>query len=231
MNFDFFKKNLIYIFALILVIIIGYQYYNSNNSYEDELLAYDTSDDKSFSQHENKTDVQIESGEVEESELYVHISGAVKNPGLYKMKPNSRIADAIEVAGGSIEDANLDAINLAAKLSDEDKIYVPKIGEEVSNVVTTTTGSSSDTGKINLNTADINSLTNIPGVGEKTAQKILDYREKNKFKNIEDIKNIEGIGDKKFENMRDFITTWFLILIAMSYKNALLTRYLWEGHF
>ncbi|MGI5949094.1 DUF655 domain-containing protein [Peptoniphilus sp.] len=207
MNFDFFKKNLVYILALILVVIIGYQYYNSHDQYENELLAYDTSDDKSFSQSENKSDIQIETKEDEIEELYVHISGAVKNPGLYKMKPNSRIADAIEEAGGSLDDANLDAINLAAKLSDEDKIYLPKIGEEVPSIATSTSTSSTNAEKINLNTADLNSLTNIPGVGEKTAQKILEYREKNRFKNIEDIKNVDGIGDKKFESMKDFITT------------------------
>lgn len=210
MNFDFFKKNLIYILLLVLIVFVGYELYNSNNNYDDELLAIDTSDDKSFSyvDDKSKNDIQIEASDENAKELYIHISGAVKNPGLYKMTPGSRIADAINKAGGSLPDANLDAINLAKKLNDEDKIYLPTIGEEVSTEITSTTNNTSSNGNlININNADKSTLTSIPGVGDKTADKIIDYREKTQFKNIEDIKNVNGIGDKKFESMKDFITT------------------------
>lgn len=210
MNFDFFKKNLNYILLLVLIVFIGYELYNSNNNYDDELLQIDTSDDKSFSYVDDKgeNDIQIESSDENSQELYVHISGAVKNPGLYKMTPGSRIADAIDEAGGSLPDANLDAINLARKLNDEDKIYLPTVDEEVPSEINSTTSSLSSSGSlININSADKSTLTNIPGVGDKTADKIIDYREKTQFKSIEDIKNVDGIGDKKFENMKDFITT------------------------
>lgn len=210
MNFDFFKKNLNYILLLVLIVFIGYELYNSNNNYDDELLQIDTSDDKSFSYVDDKgeNDIQIESSDENSQELYVHISGAVKNPGLYKMTPGSRIADAIDEAGGSLPDANLDAINLARKLNDEDKIYLPTVDEEVPSEINSTTSSPSSSGSlININSADKSTLTNIPGVGDKTADKIIDYREKTQFKSIEDIKNVDGIGDKKFENMKDFITT------------------------
>lgn len=210
MNFDFFKKNLIYILLLVLIVFVGYELYNSNNNYDDELLAIDTSDDKSFSyvDDNSKNDIQIEASDENAQELYIHISGAVKNPGLYKMTPGSRIADAIDKAGGILPDANLDAINLAKKLNDEDKIYLPTIGEEVSSEITSTTNNTSSNGNlININNADKSTLTNIPGVGDKTADKIIDYREKTQFKSIEDIKNVDGIGDKKFESMKDSITT------------------------
>ena len=140
----------------------------------------------------------------------VHISGAVNKPGILRLDSNKRVVDALDLAGGARDDADLDKINLAAKLHDEEKIYIPKVGEVQSNIssLASSPSSSASSSKININSADLNELTKIPGVGEKTAQKILDYRANNSFSSIEDIKNVPGIGDKKFESMKDYISTY-----------------------
>lgn len=212
MNFNFFKKNLSYFIILLLLVVIGYQVYSPNNEYDKELLSIDTSDEKSFSQNNDIESDNLEinsNSENQAQELFVHVSGAVKNPGLYKLSLSSRVADAIELAGGALENANLDAINLAKKLNDEEKIYLPLLGEDLPPAVATNSSNtnSSNLPKINLNTADHKELTQIPGVGEKTADKIIEYRANSPFNTIDDLKRVDGIGDKKFESMRDFVTT------------------------
>jgi len=144
------------------------------------------------------------------TEIYVHISGAVKNPGILKLNNTNRVIDALQKAGGPLEDADLDRINLAKKLSDEEKIYIPKIGEINTNSINTLTSTSNNMSNnlININTADLTELQKIPGVGEKTAEKIINYRNSSPFSSIEDIKNVDGIGDKKFESMKEYISTY-----------------------
>lgn len=212
MNFNFLKKNLSYFLILLLLVFIGYQVYSPNDEYDKELLSIDTSDEKSFSQNNDIESDNLEinsNSENQAQELFVHVSGAVKNPGLYKLSLGSRVADAIELAGGALENANLDAINLAKKLNDEEKIYLPLLGEDLPPAVATNSSNinSSNLPKINLNTADHKELTQIPGVGEKTADKIIEYRANSPFNTIDDLKRVDGIGDKKFESMRDFVTT------------------------
>ena len=217
---DFFKKdNLSYIIIFALLLVIGYQYYDSRDVDENSYyLSLDTSDKKVNTFLSSKdSDFEIEKSEKEEeeenNEVMVHISGAVNNPGIVKLDSSKRIVDALELAGGARDDADLDRINLAAKVHDEEKIYIPKIGEEnidtISPLISGTSKSGNSSGKININTADLSELQKIPGVGEKTAQKILDYRSNSSFSSIEDIKNVPGIGDKKFEAMKDYISTYW----------------------
>lgn len=216
---DFFKKdNLSYIIIFALLLVIGYQYYDSRDVDENSYyLSLDTSDKKLNTFLSSKdSDFEIEKSEKEEeenNEVMVHISGAVNNPGIVKLDSSKRIVDALELAGGARDDADLDRINLAAKVHDEEKIYIPKIGEEnidtISPLISGTSESGNSSGKININTADLSELQKIPGVGEKTAQKILDYRSNSSFSSIEDIKNVPGIGDKKFEAMKDYISTYW----------------------
>lgn len=145
--------------------------------------------------------------------ILVHVAGAVKNPGVYSLKEGERVKDAIEAAGGHMVDADILRLNLAQKLYDEDKLYVPKIGETPEDLEGTglSGGSivgltSKDDGKVDINTASEAELTELPGVGPVTAQKIVDYRNTNgKFDIIDDIKNVSGIGDKKFEQIREKI--------------------------
>jgi len=145
----------------------------------------------------------------ETKEIVVHVSGRVKNPGVISILQGSRVNDAIQKAGGVLKDADLDGLNLASILNDGEKIYVPKIGQS-SHIMPNTQASSQTalrTTIININTAPISELDKIPGVGPSTAQKIIDYRKANGlFASIEDIKNISGIGEKKFEKIKNYIT-------------------------
>lgn len=145
--------------------------------------------------------------EPDNSKVVVHICGACKNPGIYELNSGERVYDALEKAGGGLPNANLNAVNLAKKLVDSEKVYIPYEGEE--QIIETTESNESEgttTGLININTADKTQLMSLPGVGEKTAQKILSYREKNPFKRKEDIMNVSGIGEKKFQKIEDLIT-------------------------
>ena len=215
MDFKFLNKDkLPYLIIVFLLLIIGYQYYD-NDSKDDakEFLKINTAgiiDNKKKSLDENTKELEIEKAPEESEEIMVHISGAVNSPGILRLDSSKRVVDALDLAGGARDDADLDRVNLAARLHDEEKIYIPKVGEVQENMTTlvSSPSSSGPASKININSADLSELTKIPGVGEKTAQKILDYRANNSFSSIEDIKNVPGIGDKKFESMKDYISTY-----------------------
>lgn len=215
MDFKFLNKDkLPYLIIVFLLLIIGYQYYD-NDSKDDakEFLKINTAgiiDNKEKSLDENTKELEIEKATEESEEIMVHISGAVNSPGILRLDSSKRVVDALDLAGGARDDADLDRVNLAARLHDEEKIYIPKVGEIQENMTTlvSSPSSSGPASKININSADLSELTKIPGVGEKTAQKILDYRANNSFSSIEDIKNVPGIGDKKFESMKDYISTY-----------------------
>ncbi len=146
----------------------------------------------------------------ESVKVAVHIGGAVRNPGLYYLDPSSRVADAIQSAGGPTADADLDAINLASRVTDGLKIVVPSRVNKENSMVAADSGQSSGTsvsgGKININTASARELEELPGIGEVLAERIVSFRETNgPFKSIEEIKQVSGIGEKKFESIRDLI--------------------------
>ena len=129
----------------------------------------------------------------------VHIKGEVKNEGYYELEFNSRIKDAILCAGGETEKADINAINLAEFIKDGQEIIIPSLESDEKKPA-------SD-GKININTADIYTLCKIKGIGEKLANQIIEYRTENgNFKDIEQLKRVEGIGSVVFEEMRDSIT-------------------------
>lgn len=148
---------------------------------------------------DNSSDVEIKD-EREPKTILVQVAGAAVNKGIVELKEGDRVKDAIDAAGGVLPDADVDSLNLARKVKDEEKIYIPKVGEKVE----TQTAVSNEL--ININKASAGELQNIPGIGPKTADKIVRYRDGNPFVSIEDIKNVPGIGDKKFEEIKDFIT-------------------------
>lgn len=137
--------------------------------------------------------------------IFVHVSGCVANPGLYELSESSRVADAIEAAGGLLPEAQPDAVNLARALFDGEQVIVPSLQQEGGGVQSFESGAVSP-GKININTATAEELDGITGVGPSTAEKIVADREENgPYLAIEDLKRVSGIGDKKFESMRDEI--------------------------
>lgn len=139
----------------------------------------------------------------------VDIKGAVKRPGVYHLKKGSRVEEAIAAAGGNRDDADLKQVNLAKELIDQQILQISKFGEQLavgqSGISTSgDNGTSSDQDKVNLNTASKEDLTKIDGVGDKKADKILEYRNQHGgFKSPEDLKNISGFGDKTVEKMKD----------------------------
>lgn len=152
----------------------------------------------------------IESGE--EEKIFVYVIGAVNNPGIVEAPLDSRLYEIIEIAGGFAENADETAINLAVTVTDEEKIIIPYI-ESATNQKETTKinqlckeSTKTSSNKININTANIDELKTLSGIGQSTAEKIINYRKENsKFEKIEDIKNVSGIGDAKFNSIKDKI--------------------------
>lgn len=138
--------------------------------------------------------------------IYVYVCGAVLHAGVYELKQDSRVYEAIEKAGGFTQDAAVAEINQAALLKDEEQIYVPFV-TDADNPKEAGEHPETESGKVNLNTATKEELMTLTGIGESKADSIIRYREeKGKFQSIEDIKQIEGIKDGVFQKIKDLIT-------------------------
>ena len=206
--FNLSNQEKITIILLLVLIIIGVGIvFNKNINREDNFIVNRASDIS-----ENNPAMQIEIPPV-----IIHIAGAVKNPGVYQLKPTDRIVDAVKIAGGATEEANLDLINLAVLLKDGQKIIVPyktysETGEETNtknynnaeSMYSSTSVSTSAT--ININTANAIMLQTLDGIGPVLSERIIEYRNQNGlFGVIDDIKDVGGIGEKKFEGIKDLI--------------------------
>lgn len=219
------KKILI---IIITIITIGVAYY-TYMSFEKKDFTVESSD-LEINKANEENNSKVENGvrdESEENKIIVHISGEVKNQGIVELEENSRVNDAIEKAGGVTENAYMKDINLAYKLEDGMKIYIPSkeevennknVGDVLSgnryyNSAENINGSSNVNSedneskkKVNINTANKDELDTLPGIGEVTAEKIIEYRNKNgKFASKEEIKEVSGIGDSKYEQIKDLI--------------------------
>ena len=144
-----------------------------------------------------------------EAVIFVDIKGAVKKPGVYQMKVGDRVKDAIDAAGGLTEEADSQKVNLAKRLEDQMAIVVPKVGEEAEEIPAgETRKEATKEGKVNINTATVEELKTLKGVGEKKAEAIIEYRKKNgSFQTKEDLMKVRGIGKKLFESFQERIVT------------------------
>lgn len=150
--------------------------------------------------------VQIDAGEEEGSavagELYVHVLGQVENPGLYMLETDARVVDALAAAGGTLDDADLQAVNLARALSDGEQLIVPVVGASDDSEGP----ASADDGLIDLNNADQAALETLPRIGPALAQRIVQWREDNgRFQSVDDLLAVSGIGEKLLSGLRDLV--------------------------
>jgi competence protein ComEA len=142
------------------------------------------------------------------SEVVVHAAGAVVSPGLYRLADGARVADVLEAAGGAAPDADLGRVNLAAPVADGSQVYVVRVGEAPpAGVSAAGGGGDAPAGPLDLNTATLAQLEELPGVGPSTAQAIIDEREqRGRFGSVEELLDVRGIGPAKLDAIRDLVT-------------------------
>lgn len=181
----------------------------SDNGYADDSIADETN-----------TDDGILNSKKKKTTIIVHVIGEVNKPGVVKLAEGARIIDAINEAGGQTENADTSKVNLAYIVEDGTQIYIPKYNENLEDVSliredagkgiikeSALNNETSTNTKININTATKEKLITLPGIGDSMADKIINYRTQNgKFEKIEDLKKVNGIGDSKFNSIKDKIT-------------------------
>jgi competence protein ComEA len=139
--------------------------------------------------------------------VVVHVAGAVAAPGLYRLGGDARVADALDAAGGPAGDADLDALNLAAKVADGERVYVPRRGEAPPAAAVAGGTAAVAAGPVDLNTATAEQLEALPGVGPATVEAILSYRkEKGRFRSVDELLEVRGIGEAKLAALRSKVT-------------------------
>jgi competence protein ComEA len=140
------------------------------------------------------------------SVVVVQAAGAVMQPGLYRLAPGSRVDDLVHAAGGLAPDADPDRVNLAALLTDGEKVYLPRVGEAVPVDAPAGGASPSAPSPIDLNTASIAQLDKLPGIGPATAQAIIDYRSQHgRFRSVDELLKVRGIGPAKLDELRSLV--------------------------
>lgn len=168
----------------------GEQNNGSERIYEQVLIPQETEEETEGDQEENP------------EYLYVHVCGAVNVPGVYEFMPGTRYYEAVERAGGFSEEADRDQVNLAQELHDGLRLYIPAEGEALSQPESQETSR-----RININTASEEQLLTLPGIGQSRARSIVAYREEHGgFKQVEEIQQIEGIKEKVYAKLKDYIT-------------------------
>ena len=187
------------------------------------LLSFDISNDyeDTVYNHENTFDENCNNQALDVNEssanrkILVYVCGYVKAPGVYELAMGSRVVDALEKAGGFLEDANTVYINLARELKDGEQIYFPSVYEDASSILATEFENSSGESlenksdfPININLADFETLCLIPGIGNTKAEAIIAYRQANgSFSDSQEIMNVSGIGESTYNNIKYYICT------------------------
>lgn len=201
------------IFGVIGVIILGGMmvHFFSQSSKKDQLFLTNQSIEAPEKNSSETKPIDETVSTSTRSVIYVDVKGAVKRPGMYTFVAEDRVFDVIQKAGGLTESADEKQINFAAKITDQQMLYVPEVGEEIpeSSNASLATLDSVDTNpdRVHLNTADLSQLQQIPGIGEKKAREIIQYRQDNgSFKSIDELQEIDGIGQKTVEKIKNFVT-------------------------
>lgn len=206
------KKQIVIIVAIgiVFIVVIGlyiYTTYSQNQTGLDEAF-YEESEEEKEEETKEKNNLK---------KVIVHIAGEVNEPGIVEIEEGSRIVDVVEEAGGFTQEANIDKVNLAYVVEDGQKIMIPNY-QEIENsmyiskesgesIVEEKIGETGGDSMVDINEATQTQLEELPGIGPSTAGKIIEYRKENgKFKQVEDIKNVNGIGEAKFEKIKDYIS-------------------------
>ncbi len=197
------KKHWI-ILGFISIVVCGFLIY-TNVLFPQVETSAQVEEDFPFAekQEDSSLTLDVPQKDSTSTQIVVDVKGEVQKPGIYKLEEGLRVQDAIERASGVTKEADMNHVNLATKVADEMVIYIPAIGEEP--VVPMSTGGSMDQNKsgVNLNTATLEELQTLNGIGPSKAQAILTYREENgPFKTIEDILQVSGIGEKSLEKIK-----------------------------
>ena len=194
------KKQVILI-GIVIAIIIVTCYIHQLNSVDQSLKLTEYVEEEI----EVVEEVDIEEVSEEISNYLIDVKGQVKFPGVYEVTLDLRVHDVIVLAGGFLDTADTDAINLAQKLQDEMVIYVPHLEEENQTFIENWSASQNE-GKISINRATESELQTLPGIGPSKASAIIKYRDEfGKFNSIDELTNVSGIGNKTLENLRDYI--------------------------
>ena len=205
------KDKIIYgLIIAVFILIANFAYSNNIGGIFDKSEKITLVDEGDLSDEDNNIDSNTEES-TNDSIKKVYISGEINKPGVYQIKDGDRLEDLINEAGGLTDKASDKTLNLAQRLDDQMKIYIPNIDEENSleNIDPNQSASQSPSKTselININTASKEELMTLPNIGDKRADSIIEYRNANKFEKIEDIKNVTGIGDKFYEALKDLIT-------------------------
>lgn len=226
------KRKIIIFVVSILIISILFIIYVINRNSEKNMIDLNSligEEDKTElnSKQEIITNEENSINIINEKQSYetivVHITGEVKKEGVIYLEKGARIIDAIKEAGGETKQADLSQVNLAYELQDGQKLYIPNKNEKISEYIIEESGQSvgeskssaglsgnkednSENIKVNINTATLEELDNLPGIGPAIAEKIIEYREENgNFKTIEDIQNVKGIGESKYNDIKEKI--------------------------
>ncbi len=186
----------------------------SSNNWEE--IDKNISEDKNIENTDDTKEEKLDGNKLQEpKDIVVDICGAVKNEGIVILKEGDRVIDAINKVGGLTENADRKRINLAKILTDEEKIIIPEVGENIESELISSVNSidtkdntmtNYSDGKININTASNSELMTLNGIGEVLASRIIEYRKNNgPFKTIDEIQNVKGIGTIKFEDIKEHI--------------------------
>jgi competence protein ComEA len=178
----------LYALALVAVGLIGARYLAAERG-------------RAPAQHSPPPSVRVERSA---ESVVVHVTGAVRRPGVYRLPSWARLDRALKRAGGPVKRADLEGVNLAARVSDGQQVIVPRRGALAAGVGTSSAPGAAPAAPVSLNTATVEQLDQLDGVGPVTAQKILEWRrEHGGFRSVDDLKQISGIGPKRFEALKD----------------------------